>query len=203
MRNRTACLMLENMLLYNREEIFSKSIRHCHLKGVHSFDLSPEAAHTSMRVFYAELPIRPGDVAYHMHRRSIEIIPVYGNLYNCNAYRADGVHGAPAYNVFEYKSGILTEEGSFTKLEKKVELVCSRELVTSPLHLNGWQYHSVECEMDTIWIVLEWDPTPDYKSEVWTANNTMPGPSLMSQLYKPMDEVTFSDFFNLIQIGAQ
>ena len=188
--------VIKNILRYNRDIVQSRSIKNCHLHGLHSFNLSmPGSEHTHMRAFYAETAIHHGAVAFHMHRRDITLVPVRGSLVNVNAYRTN--ESGEEYQQFIYKSLIKDGEGAFEEFPGNAPLIATMSHnVERPCKLPGWQYHTVTATTNTVWLVLEGAPTPKYSNVVLAQHDLTK--LTFDGLYRPMDDITFESFLGAV-----
>lgn len=164
--------IVQHFVRENLPLLAAQSLSDCHVRGLHSvmFVNTPEQR---IRLFvatrYHELHLNTTNtlrtLAAHPHHCNITLECVKGDLFNYT-YEPDA---EGKYKPFQYESGILNEEGKFTRAPEAMPVrflrsACVRE--GERLVLPAQTIHSVHVNKDkvTAWFVYEGREDPNYTS---------------------------------------
>jgi len=171
--------------------ILEKSIKNCHVKGLHSIVLSEGLGGRLKRMYIHEpegglavgglIPL-----AVHAHRRDLKIKVLAGRLSNL-CFKFDAVSGFEVPR-WKWNSPILGKSGGF---ERSGSVKFAHNPVVS-IHTEGSEFflladwlHTVDCSFGewTAWIVSEGRFDPKY--EPWAYSMADLSNLDMSELYQP------------------
>lgn len=168
--------LIKSLYLRNKELALEKSLKHCHVRGVHSIVLDENKDGKMIRLFYAT-PSHKLDtpVAFHCHKTDLTLFKIFGEIHHLLFTQ----NQRQEFKRYIFESAI-TGKGEFKSSGKQYKDVSLTAL--SPYQfLKGETYHSitVPAKEQAAWLVLEGEDNANYDHVVfsqqdlnkWTAEN--------------------------------
>lgn len=184
--------LVKHLIENNIDEIVSKSLLNCHVRGVHSIMLL-ECPEKTIRLYismpdsemYKNQPcnIKNGlSVAFHPHHCNLTIECIKGFIWNTLVKEVD-----IGYSVTKYIYKSKIKEGNMAFLKLKDTNVyfdkCTLLGAGNSISMLANEIHTVGCLKDAIcaWFVYEWKEDKDYKPYCYT--NVDPNKQVSEDLY--------------------
>ncbi len=202
--------MIQHLLDNNKQEILSRSIMHCHLKGLHSIMLL-ESPGKTIRLYVVDDPTsisknthdhllagHPLTLAFHPHHCNLTLICIAGEIQNWCIQSWNPSFGDHVLYLhsWKYQSQILTGEMGFTKMgEVSMASRIPQDLTPGQaVFMDAKEIHTVSCAVPSAWIVMEGQEDPTYESVCYSNNDIV----VDQDLYQPMSE---EDLMRLLVIA--
>jgi hypothetical protein len=175
--------LIKHLLQNNLEEILSRSLLNCHVKGLHSIMLSESPAktirlyvatpdHELYRNHYSEMD-SVMSLAFHAHHCNLTLHCIKGILFNWEVVEDD--NGSIELQKYIYHSKITEGDLSFEKIGTgKLRTTCHRYVNEGEaVFMKADQIHTVACEKNKLcaWLVYEGKEDKSYKPYCWTHSN--------------------------------
>lgn len=160
----------------NKELALKRSLKHCHIKGLHSVVLSEAPDGSLVRVFYAtrehEL-LWPGDIAYHTHHCDLSFAVLGGTVVNWTP----PTERSPTRSVqqvcnYKFSSVIRDGQGGFERVGEPFNAVSVHEYFSAgdTFTMKAEVYHSVTVPQlsEAAWMLVEGEEDENFESVVYS-----------------------------------
>ena len=175
--------LVKHLLANNLDEILSKSLLHCHCKGLHSIMLS-ESLEKTIRLYicvpenemHKNFPENFGNndmtIAFHPHHCNLTLHCIKGRFLN---WEVKEVSAGIVTTKYKYHSKIKEGDLSFEKLDTAyLETTMYRWLYEgNAVQMKANEIHTVACEYGKLsaWLVYEGKEDDKYNSLCWSNTN--------------------------------
>lgn len=193
--------LVKHLLETNLDEILSKSLLNCHVKGLHSIMLldCPGktirlyvcAPNNDMHKNYPENMSNGMSLAFHPHHCDLTLYCTKGNFLNWEAEEAED-YSSMCLGKYKYHSHIKEGQMNFEYLG--MGYLRTREyrriFEGDTVFMKANEIHSVACNVGeyTAWLVFEGKEDSTYSSYCWT--NSDPNEQKHDNLYQKMSKDT-------------
>lgn len=135
---------------------FGLSRGNTHLKGIFSLVIDGEDFGQLTRLYIVDRKIEPFAVQLHTHRYPIILTTIKGEILHHEAKpilntNEEGIQ----LSEFEYRSPLNKGNGLTYAKESKVKLNEYRIPHFAKVHISEFEFHTVSCSEDSIWIIQE------------------------------------------------
>lgn len=175
--------LISHLLKNNLEEIVSKSLLHCHCKGLHSIMLL-ESPGKTIRLFistpesemYKNLPEKfrqeKMSIAFHPHHCNVTLHVIEGYIVNWVPYISKAGHISNHVSKFKYHSKITEGETAFELMEDNYihSASCRTIAEGDKVSMSANLPHTVGVPKGKLaaWFVYEGKEDPNYEPYCWS-----------------------------------
>jgi hypothetical protein len=168
--------LIKHLLIENEKQILERSLKNCHVKGLHSIMLRERPGET-IRLYIAtndhELN-NPLALAYHPHHCNLTIDVIRGRIYNWIA-KVD-VNGEIRLNRYYYNSQITKGKIGFQLLqpEDRLKVIDKKRLwEREAAFMKASDIHTVIVDpfQEAAWMVYEGKEDERYQPFCWSSND--------------------------------
>lgn len=142
-----------NKLQTPNNESLKMSMNHCHVRGMFSLVVDGQDFGKLTRIFIAENKLKPFDVQLHTHRYPIRLTTIKGDINHHNALKDE--NGTVSISEYTYKSFLNGGNGLKYVGETKINCFDYKLPIGSTVNLGIYDYHTMSCAKNSIWIVEE------------------------------------------------
>lgn len=197
--------LLEHVRRTSLAECAKSSFFHCHAQHVDSVMLIDHPGQR-VRMFVA----RPGHdlhinhptcgfftVAIHPHHCPLTLVPLFGEIYQVNAYRcgSQAVGINRPMKLFRYESSLLGGKGTFAHVGDEPSVNITMDSLLRPRFMKADEWHTMGVRTEcAAWMVFEGPDDPHY--EPLCMNTRMP--VVPDWFYEPMSENDVADTLDFV-----